>query len=43
MDKLNLLIDKNRMEQEMIYYIEKLDINEEIIRLNSHLKLLKVN
>ena len=41
MDKLNLLIDKNRMEQEMIYYIEKLDINEEITRLNSHLKLFK--
>ena len=41
MDKLNLLIDKNRMEQEMIYYIEKLDINEEIIRLKSHLKLFK--
>jgi len=41
MNKLNLLIDKNRMEQEMIYYIEKLDINEEIIRLNSHLKLFK--
>ena len=42
MDKLNLLIDKNRMEQEMIYYIEKLDINEEIIRLYSHLKLFKI-
>ena len=41
MDKFNLLIDKNRMEQEMIYYIEKLDINEEVIRLNSHLKLFK--
>ena len=41
MDKLNLLIDKNRMEQEMIYYIEKMDINEEVIRLNSHLKLFK--
>ena len=40
-DKLDILIDKNRMEQEMIYYIEKLDINEEIIRLNSHLKLFK--
>lgn len=40
-DKLDLLIDKNRMEQEMIYYIERLDINEEIIRLNSHLKLFK--
>ena len=41
MGKLDLVIDKNRMEQEMIYYLEKLDINEEIIRLNSHLKLFK--
>lgn len=30
--------DKNRFEQEMIYYIEKLDINEEKSRLNNHLK-----
>ncbi len=30
--------DKSRLEQEIIYYIEKLDINEEIIRLRSHLK-----
>lgn len=30
--------DKNRFEQEMIYYIEKLDINEEKNRLNNHLK-----
>ncbi len=30
--------DKNRMEQEMIYYIEKLDINEEKQRLANHLK-----
>ncbi len=29
--------DKNRFEQEMIYYIEKLDISEEIVRLGSHL------
>ena len=29
--------DKNRMEQEMIYYIEKLDINEEKQRLGNHL------
>jgi uncharacterized protein (TIGR00255 family) len=41
MGQLNLLIDKNRMEQELIYYIEKFDINEEITRLNSHLKLFK--
>jgi uncharacterized protein (TIGR00255 family) len=30
--------DKNRFEQEMIYYIEKLDINEEKNRLSNHLK-----
>ena len=30
--------DTNRFEQELIYYIEKLDINEEIVRLNNHLK-----
>lgn len=30
--------DKNRMEQELIYYIEKLDINEEKQRLTNHLK-----
>lgn len=29
--------DKNRFEQEMIYYIEKLDINEEKNRLTNHL------
>ena len=30
--------DENRLEQEMIYYIEKLDVNEEKSRLNNHLK-----
>jgi len=30
--------DQNRFEQELIYYIEKLDINEEKDRLNNHLK-----
>tara|TARA_B100001059_G_C17746085_1_gene534392 strand:+ start:205 stop:1050 length:846 start_codon:yes stop_codon:yes gene_type:complete len=30
-------IDQNRFEQELIYYIEKLDINEEKIRLKNHL------
>lgn len=29
--------DTNRLEQEIIYYIEKLDINEEKVRLQSHL------
>ncbi|MEM6346299.1 MAG: YicC/YloC family endoribonuclease [Bacteroidota bacterium] len=30
-------LDKNRFEQEIIYYLEKLDINEEIVRLSQHL------
>ncbi len=30
-------MDENRFEQEMIYYLEKLDINEEIVRLSNHL------
>lgn len=30
-------IDKNRFEQELIYYIEKLDITEEKLRLKTHL------
>ena len=29
--------DKNRFEQELIYYLEKLDVNEEKVRLKSHL------
>lgn len=29
-------IDRNRFEQELIYYIEKLDISEEKVRLRSH-------
>lgn len=33
--------DRNRLEQEMIYYIEKLDINEEKQRLANHLKYFK--
>ena len=33
----NNTIDKNRFEQELIYYIEKLDINEEKVRLGKHL------
>ena len=30
-------VDPNRFEQELIYYLEKLDINEEIVRLSQHL------
>ena len=35
----NIKIDKNRIEQELFYFLDKIDINEEIIRLNKHLKL----
>jgi uncharacterized protein (TIGR00255 family) len=31
-------IDENRFEQELIYFAEKLDITEEIVRLGTHLK-----
>jgi uncharacterized protein (TIGR00255 family) len=31
-------LDRNRHEQEIIYYIEKMDINEEKVRLNAHLQ-----
>ena len=35
--KLKIDVDQNRLEQEMIYYIEKLDVTEEKIRLKSHI------
>ena len=41
-NELNEKFDKSRLEQEMIYYIEKLDINEEIIRLKHHLKFFSL-
>ncbi len=34
--QMNGSIDKNRFEQELIYYMEKLDINEEKVRLTNH-------
>ena len=40
-DRLNAVnadYDRNRLEEEMIYYIEKLDINEEKQRLTNHLR-----
>lgn len=44
-DALNKTIsvdyDKNRLEQELIYYIEKLDINEEKQRLANHLNYFR--
>jgi len=35
--KQRVKVDENRFEQELIYYIEKLDLTEEKIRLGSHL------
>ena len=31
-------LDSNRFEQELIYYMERLDINEEIVRLRNHIQ-----
>jgi uncharacterized protein (TIGR00255 family) len=36
-DTLEQKIDENRFEQELIYYIEKFDINEERVRLRNHI------
>ena len=39
-DKLGELksnVDENRLEQELIYFLEKLDVTEEIVRLSNHL------
>ena len=37
----NVEYDKNRLEQELIYYIDKLDISEEKQRLSNHLKYFR--
>lgn len=37
LDKLSQSVDENRFEQELIYYLEKLDITEEKVRLQQHL------
>lgn len=36
-----IAIDPNRLEQEMIYYLEKLDINEEKVRLRNHINYFR--
>ena len=41
LEELKVEFDKNRFEQELIYYLEKYDINEEIIRLANHLIFFK--
>ena len=43
-DALNALeqkVDENRFEQELIYYLEKFDINEERVRLKNHIAYFK--
>lgn len=37
----NITVDSNRLEQEIIYYIEKLDISEEQVRLKNHCAYFK--
>ena len=39
--QLKLEVDQNRLEQEMIYYLEKLDITEEKVRLTNHCKYFR--
>lgn len=39
--KLGIEVDNNRLEQEMIFYIEKLDITEEKVRLQNHCKYFR--
>ncbi|MBP3432405.1 MAG: YicC family protein [Alistipes sp.] len=40
-EKLQLEVDNNRLEQEMIFYIEKLDITEEKVRLDNHCRYFR--
>lgn len=36
-----IAVDPNRLEQEMIFYLEKLDINEEKVRLRNHIRYFR--
>ena len=38
---MNIPVDENRLEQEMIFYVEKLDITEEKVRLSNHCKYFR--
>ena len=38
LEELKAEVDENRYEQEILYYTEKLDINEELVRLKIHLE-----
>ena len=41
MEELSLTPDHDRLEQEMIFYLEKLDINEEKVRLRQHCRYFR--
>jgi len=41
MAQLKVDVDSNRLEQEMIFYIEKLDITEEKVRLSNHCRYFR--
>ncbi|MBQ1205242.1 MAG: YicC family protein, partial [Alistipes sp.] len=41
LNQLQVEVDQSRLEQEMIYYIEKLDITEEKVRLKNHCKYFR--
>lgn len=41
LEELSQKIDENRLEQELIFYIEKLDVSEEKVRLKNHLSYFK--
>ena len=43
LEELEQNIDQNRFEQELIYYLEKYDITEEIVRLDNHLNYFMEN
>ena len=38
---LGVAVDQNRLEQEMIFYVEKLDITEEKVRLDNHCRYFR--
>ena len=40
-EQLTVEVDQNRMEQELIYFLEKYDITEEKVRLDNHLSYFK--
>ena len=41
LEKLRVDVDRNRLEQEMIFYLEKLDITEEKVRLDNHCRYFR--